>query len=149
MPSYDFRCNTCGRSALLSYKSIKDYDSATHICPHCQSTDLTRVISKVAIARPSRDYTGMSPQQMVKVMESGNSNEMGELFRQIGETVPGGMDNQFNEVTEKLLQGQKPEHVEADLQAADAAQKAAVTPAASPSTPAPVTPKPKAKKKKN
>ncbi len=146
MPSYDFHCNHCERNSILTYKSINDYAKATHVCPYCQSIDLTRVINKVAIARPSRDYSGMSPQQMVKVMESGNSNEMGELFRQIGDTVPGGMDNQFNEVTEKLLKGQKPESVEADLRAADQASSAAIP--AAPATPPVSAEKPKGKKKK-
>lgn len=118
MPSYDFRCQSCGRHIVLTYKSYRDYDAAAHTCPHCASTDLTRLISRVAIARPTRSYAGMSSQEMLSVMEGGDSREMGELFRQVGDTVPDGMDNQFNEVTERLLHGDKPEKVEADLRAA-------------------------------
>lgn len=118
MPSYDYRCKNCGRGFVLHYRTYKDYDAATHTCPHCASTDLTRLISRVSVARPSRNFSDMKPQEMLSVMEGGDSREMGELFRQVGETVPGGMDPQFNEVTERLLGGDKPEHVESDLRAA-------------------------------
>lgn len=118
MPTYEYRCKNCGREVTLTYKTYKDYDAATPACTYCDSTDLTRLISRVAIGRPAptHDFANMSSQEMLSVMEGGDSREMGELFRQVGETVPGGMDQQFNDVTERLLGGDKPEHVEADLQ---------------------------------
>jgi hypothetical protein len=100
-----------------TYKTYKAFDEAERVCTHCASTDLIRIISRVAIARPGRSYANMSSTEMLSVMESGDTREMGELFRQVGETVPGGMDTQFNDVTERLLKGDKPERIDADLQA--------------------------------
>lgn len=117
MPSYDYHCNNCGRSIMLTYKSYKDYDNATHTCSHCGSQDLTRLISRVSVARPSRDMADMSSQEMLSVMEGGNPREMGELFKQVSDTVPDGADSQFNQVADRLLKGDKPAHVEADLRA--------------------------------
>ena len=51
MPAYDYLCNNCQRKASLIYQTYAEYDQATHTCPHCQSTDLTRLISRVAIGR--------------------------------------------------------------------------------------------------
>lgn len=116
MPSYDFQCKSCGRRLVLTYKTYGDYDAATHTCPHCGSTDLTRLISRVAIPKPSRNLSNLSANEMLSVMEGGDSREVGELFRQVGETVPGGMDAEYNTVTERLLGGDAPEHIEADLQ---------------------------------
>ncbi len=117
MPSYDYHCNHCGRHIVLAYKTYKDYDAATHTCPYCGSEDLTRLISRVSVARPSRDMANMSSQEMLSVMEGGDSREMGELFKQVSDTVPDGVDSQFNQVADRLLKGDKPEHVEADLRA--------------------------------
>lgn len=117
MPSYDFQCKSCGERFVLAYKSYQDYDEATHTCPHCGSTDLTRLISRVAIAKPGRDLANLSANEMLSVMEGGDSREVGELFRQVGDSVPGGMDAEYNTVTDRLLSGDKPEHIEADLQA--------------------------------
>lgn len=117
MPSYEYRCQNCGRPVTYTYKTYKEFDEAQRACPHCGSADLTRLISRVAIARPSRTYSNMSSTEMLSVMEGGDSREMGEMFRQVGETVPGGMDAQFTETTERLLKGDKPDRIEADLQA--------------------------------
>lgn len=117
MPSYEYRCNNCGRPATYTYKTYKAFDEAQRACPHCGSADLTRLISRVAIGKPSRNFANMSSTEMLSVMEGGDSREMGEMFRQVGDTVPGGMDSQFNDVTERLLKGDKPERIEGDLQA--------------------------------
>ena len=114
MPSYEYRCNHCGRALTLYYKTYRDYDAATHTCPHCESTDLTRLISRVTIAKPGRAYSNMSSGEMLSVLEGGDSQEMGQLFQQVGETVPGS-DKEFHEVTNRLLKGDKPQAIEADL----------------------------------
>lgn len=114
MPSYDYQCNTCGRAVTLYYKSYRAYDEANHTCPHCQSTDLTRLISRVAINKPSRNYGGMSSQEMLSVLEGGDSREVGQLFQDVGAGVPSS-DGEYHEVTNRLLQGEKPASIDAEL----------------------------------
>jgi putative FmdB family regulatory protein len=116
MPSYDFRCKNCGRRVNLFYKTYADYDEAEHRCSHCGSRELTRLISRVAIGRHTRNYAGLSSQEMLSVMEGGDSREMGELFKQVGETVPGA-DKEYHEVADRLLGGEKPDSIESDLRA--------------------------------
>ncbi len=128
MPVYDYRCNVCGRKSALFYKSYKDYDAATaahaHTCPNCGSHDLTRLISRVAIARPGRDYSKMSSNEMLSVMEGGDSRELGRMMQQMGqdEVVS---DPAFGEITERLVKGDDPAHIEADLGGADSSAAAA------------------------
>ncbi|MCC6614720.1 MAG: zinc ribbon domain-containing protein [Anaerolineae bacterium] len=85
MPAYDYRCNSCGREVSLFYKSYKDYDDATPTCPHCGSTDLERIITGVTLQTGGRNYSGMSSQEMLSVLEGGNKQEVNELFRQSGQ----------------------------------------------------------------
>jgi putative FmdB family regulatory protein len=123
MPSYDYRCKSCGRPSTFTYKTYADYDAAAgaRICPHCGSAELTRLISRVAFARPSRDYSSMDSQEMLSVLEGGKPEEMGAMFQQVADTVPDGMDSQYHEVAERLLKGEKPENIESDLQSANPA----------------------------
>ncbi|MFO7320491.1 MAG: zinc ribbon domain-containing protein [Chloroflexota bacterium] len=114
MPVYDYRCNQCGRRVALFYKTYKDYDEATHTCPNCGSTDLTRLISRVAIARPSRNYENMSSDEMLSVLEGGNPREVGEMMRQLGQDEEG-LGDTYKEVTERLLKGESPEKIEQEL----------------------------------
>lgn len=114
MPSYDYRCKHCGRRFQLFYKSYKDYDAATHTCPHCGSTDLTRLISRVAIAKPTTNYANMESGEMLNVLEGGDSREVGEMMRQLGQDEAG-LGDTYNQVTERLLKGDSPDKIERDL----------------------------------
>lgn len=118
MPVYEYRCNACGRKAAFFYKTYKEYDAATEgqtqVCPNCGSHDLSRLISRVAIAKPGRDYASMSSDEMLSVMNGGDGRELGEMMHQLGqdEVVS---DPAFGEVSQRLLKGENPERIEADL----------------------------------
>ncbi len=114
MPQYDYKCKDCGYRFGLFYKTYAAYDADTRTCPNCESESLARVISSVTVKTPSRDYTRMSSGEMLSVLESGNSRQVGEMFNQIGGTDPR-MGKQMQETTERLLKGDKKESVERDL----------------------------------
>ena len=116
MPEYDYRCNQCGRSITLFYKTYKEYDEAARTCPHCGSADLTRIIKRVAVARPARDFASMSSNDMLSVLEGGDSREVGTMFEQVGATAPE-LGEEFHQTTERLLRGESMESIERDLQA--------------------------------
>lgn len=124
MPVYEYRCNVCGRKAALFYKSYKDYDAATashaHTCPHCGSHDLKRLISRVAIQKPSRDFSSMDSGEMLSVLEGGDSREVGKMMHQLGQDEAIN-DPAFGEITERLMKGDDPGRIEADLGGADTA----------------------------
>jgi len=121
MPVYEYRCNVCGRKAALFYKSYKDYDAASashgHTCPNCGSHDLTRLISRVAIQRPSHNYNKMSSGEMLSVLEGGDSREVGRMMHEVGQDQALN-DPAFSDVTQRLIKGEAPERIEADLSSA-------------------------------
>ena len=49
MPIYEYRCNSCHRRVQLFFRSFSSVGNA--VCPHCQSTELGRVPSRVAQIR--------------------------------------------------------------------------------------------------
>lgn len=88
MPSYDFRCNQCGRAFSRFFKSIHDYQpEAAQPCPHCQSTATSRRIRGVAIPRPGRDYSQLSSDEMLSVLNGGQEAEMERMFNQVAESA--------------------------------------------------------------
>jgi putative FmdB family regulatory protein len=122
MHSYDYRCNDCTNRFTLTYKTYSDYDAATPVCIHCGSQNLSRLIQRIAIQKPAHDYTRMSSNEMLGVLESGNSRQVGEMFQQIGGASPE-LGVPYHEATQKLLAGQKIDKVEKDLQAQTAPSK--------------------------
>jgi putative FmdB family regulatory protein len=116
MPAYDFRCNNCGKEFSLRFASIKAYESETPICPNCQSKELNRIIRKVNVAAPSRDFTRMNSQEMLSVFESGDSKQVGQMFDQVGGTNPA-LGVEYHEATKRLLKGESMDNVESSLKA--------------------------------
>lgn len=115
MPSYDYKCRACGNRFTLFYKTYADFDLAHETCPQCGSDHLARLITQVTIQQPTRDYRKMSSSEMLSVLESGNSRQVGEMFNQIGGADPRlGVD--YHETTQRLLKGESIEKVERDLQ---------------------------------
>lgn len=123
MPSYDYRCKTCGTRFALFYKTYQAYDTAEKACPACGSLALDRVIDRVTIQKPGRDYTRMSSGEMLSVFESGDSRQVGEMFQQIGGTSPE-TALPYHQATQQLLNGEKIDKVERDLRANEAQQPA-------------------------
>jgi putative FmdB family regulatory protein len=86
MPVYDYRCNRCGQASALFYKTYKDYDAATPVCPNCGSSDMIRIISGVSLPVTSRDYGKMTANEMLAVLESGDREAVRDLYGQVGQS---------------------------------------------------------------
>jgi len=120
MHQYDFRCKTCRQQFSLFARTYADYDSMTPACPNCGSTALARLIDRVAIQKPGRDYTKMDSSEMLNVFESGDSKQVGQMFQQFGDEFGGASPEQalpYHDAAQKLLRGESMEKVERDLAA--------------------------------
>lgn len=115
MPTYDYRCNHCGRSFTLYYKSYKDYDTAQPLCAHCQSADVARRISRVAIPKQGRDLSGLSSNEMKNVLDGGDSREIGQMFQQVAATTGTDPGTAYREAADRLTKGESIQSVERDL----------------------------------
>jgi putative FmdB family regulatory protein len=114
MHSYDYRCNDCGERFTLTYKTYSDYDAAIPVCVNCGKGNLSRLIQRVAIQKPTHNYTQMTSNEMLGVLEGGDSRQVGEMFQQIGGASPE-LGVPYHEATQKLLNGQKMDKVEKEL----------------------------------
>lgn len=114
MPQYDYRCKNCGHRFALFYKTYADYDEATPHCPNCESDTLSRLITSVTLQTPTKDYTRMSSNEMLSVLESGDSRQVGEMFQQVGGSDPA-LGKDYHDATQKLLKGESVEKVERDI----------------------------------
>jgi len=89
MPLYEFRCQACATEFSLFYKTRQAYEQdAERQCPHCHSTTLSRLIRQVNFRALSRQYGQMSSTEMLSVLESGDSRQVSELYRQVEGTNP-------------------------------------------------------------
>ena len=121
MPTYDYRCKQCQYEFSFFYKTYADYDAAVPACPQCDHTKLSKLISKVALPRPSHTFDKMSANEMLSVLESGDSKQVGAMFDQVGGASPE-LGAQYHETTQRLLKGESMDKVEKDLRVQDQAK---------------------------
>ena len=115
MPTYDFLCNDCSQRFDV-FLTFSEYGKKPVACPHCQSKNVRRRMTKVRIAKSDSsrmdsladDFPGLEnldddPQAMGKMMR--------KMGREMGEDLP----PEFNEVVDRLEKGQSPEQIEQEI----------------------------------
>ncbi len=121
MPAYEFRCNDCGRKVTLTYKTYADYDTATPTCPHCESVDLTRLISRVRFKRASSMSRFMSGEAgpddpgAMDAIDDADPRVLGGLLREMRDETGEDPGPEFDEIVTRLERGDDPEAIEASL----------------------------------
>jgi putative FmdB family regulatory protein len=123
MPTYEYRCNACQRKVTLKYKTYADYDAATPTCTHCGSTDLTRLISRVAIQRSitSRLMAGGwednegGGDAALDDLENADPRTLGRVLREMSSEMGEDMGPEFDEVMGRLEHGESPDEIEASM----------------------------------
>ena len=100
MPIYDFKCEACQRRVTLHYPTFDAYEAADrHHCPLCGSERLSRRIGRVALSQIDEN----DPRSLGRFMKN--------MSRELGEDI----DDDFNEVVDRLESGQAPEQIEKEL----------------------------------
>jgi len=118
MPTYEFRCNACRRKVTVTTKTYSEYDALTPTCTHCGSTDLTRLISRVAIKKSpiSRMMSGgWEDDDAFDDLEDADPRTMAHVLREMSAEVGEDMGPEFEEVVDRLERGESPEEIESTM----------------------------------
>jgi len=115
MPTYDYRCDDCGRRAS-SYLSYEEYGKKTVHCPHCGSGEMRRLIHRVRFARSeeARLESLADPDAWGDFDES-DPRSMARMMRKMGEELGEDMPPEFDEVVGRLEAGESPEEIEQSM----------------------------------
>jgi putative FmdB family regulatory protein len=113
MPLYEYRCQNCHRRVTL-LRSFSD--SSEPRCPECQSEDLTRLISRVAVLRSedSRLENLADPSSLADLDES-DPRSVARWMRKMSEETGEDMGPEFDEMVGRLESGESPEDIERSM----------------------------------
>lgn len=115
MPYYEYRCNNCRRFVRLFY-TYSEYDSASPTCPHCESTDLKRLISRVALAKSEDSrIDALDPDQMLSGIDEDDPRSLGRAMRRMSQEMGEDLGDEFDEVVGRLEAGESPESIEESM----------------------------------
>lgn len=115
MPFYDYRCQACRRPVRLFF-TYAAYDSAAPICPYCQSNQLKRRISRVAVAKSedARMDNMLSDTDMAG-LDDEDPRALGRFMRKMSHEMGEDLGDEFGEVVDRLERGESPEDIEKAL----------------------------------
>lgn len=111
MPTYDFRCLDCQRKfeKVISYK---EYDQIQITCPVCNSSNVTRRIGKVRIARKAGERLAemADPASLDRIED--DPRALGRMMKDMKGEIGSEMGGEFDEVVDRLEKGQSPEEID-------------------------------------
>lgn len=114
MPFYPYRCLDC-RKRFEIFLSYSEYGVHPVACPHCQSLNVQRRISRVRIARSEESrLENLSDFDDFEGLED-DPRALGRMMRRMGQEMGEEVGPEFDEVVDRLEAGQSPEEIEAAI----------------------------------
>jgi putative FmdB family regulatory protein len=114
MPIYEYRCGNCKRRVSIFFRSFSAVGEAH--CPNCDSTSLTRLVSKVASVK-SEDarLESLSDPSNFGDVDENDPKSIARFMRKMGGEMGEDMGPEFGEMVDRLESGENPEDIEKSM----------------------------------
>jgi len=110
VPIYEYHCNSCRRRASIFQRSIQD--AAAVVCSHCGSTDLTRLISRVAVLRSDESHLeDLASDASLADLDESDPRSVARWARRMGREMGEELGPEFDEMVERMEAGEMPEDI--------------------------------------
>ncbi|HZT08540.1 MAG TPA: zinc ribbon domain-containing protein [Chloroflexota bacterium] len=119
MPIYEYRCRGCGRRVQLFFRSFSSVSTAT--CPHCHSTQLDRLPSRISRVRSESSYEDfLSDPSNLENVDYEDPRAVATWARRMGEAAGVDMGDDYEEMLDQMERGEDPGDLGFDEGSADA-----------------------------
>ena len=116
MPIYEYRCQDCRRRVSILLRSFGEAETATPQCPRCGSSNLTRLISRVAVLRSEESrLDAMADPSSLGDLDENDPKSVARWMRRMSGELGEDMGDDFDEVVDRLEAGENPEEIEASM----------------------------------
>lgn len=115
MPIYEYRCSDCRRRVSIFFRSFSDIEDEP-ACPRCAGTNLTRLISRVAVLRSEDSrLDDLADPSMMDGLDEDDPKSIARWMRKMSAETGEEMPSEFDEVVDRLESGQSPEQIEESM----------------------------------
>jgi putative FmdB family regulatory protein len=115
MPVYEFRCQNC-RNRVGIQMSYAEYGVKAVACPVCGSTQLSRLIGRVRIAKSEdRRMDDLSDPSFLGDMDENDPKSLARAMKKMGAEMGEDLPPEFGEITDRLESGEDPEAIEKSM----------------------------------
>lgn len=104
MPIYEFACNQCKGQVSIFVRSMSSPVEGK--CDRCGSTDLRRLISKVAVIRSGGDFSSLDDDRLMAGFDENDPKAMAAWARRMQREMGEDAGPEFEEMVERLERGE-------------------------------------------
>lgn len=116
MPIYEYRCNQCGKRISALVRNMEERDTAVPTCPRCGSTDVHRLMSRVAVLRSEESHLeSLADPSSLPDLDESDPRSLGRWMRRMSQEMGEDLGPEFDEVVGRLEAGESPESIEERL----------------------------------
>jgi putative FmdB family regulatory protein len=114
MPIYEYRCGNCKRRVSIFFRSFSAIGEPR--CPNCDSSNLTRLVSKVAALKSEESrLDALSDPASFGDVDENDPKSMARFMRKMGGEMGEDMGPEFDEMVNRLESGESPEEIEKSM----------------------------------
>ena len=120
MPIYEYRCANCKRKVAIFSRGFET-DPSTK-CPHCGSTDLSRLFSSFRVGKGETYYRKdfyeeiLGNNQLVRGLEASDPRALAEWNKKMMNATGDDIAPEYEDYQDRLAAGESYESVAADAQ---------------------------------
>ncbi|MCR4408568.1 MAG: zinc ribbon domain-containing protein [Anaerolineae bacterium] len=116
MPIYEYRCNDCRRRVSVLWRTFAEVEDSAPKCPRCGSTNLTRLVSRVAVVRSEESHLeDLADPSNLAGLDENDPKSIARWMRKMSKEVGEDLGPEFDEVVDRLEAGESPEEIEAAM----------------------------------
>ena len=111
MPIYEYRCDDCRKRSSVFVRSMSMVVKPR--CEHCGSRTLSRLISRVVVARSGGGSLEDFDESMLADVDEGDPRSMARFARRMRDEMGEEMGPEFDEAIEQMEAGEFPDEPDA------------------------------------
>lgn len=116
MPIYEYRCADCRRRVSVWWRTYSDAEAGEPVCPRCGGTQLSRLVSRVAVLRSEESrLDDMADPSAFGDLDEDDPRSIGRWMRRMSAETGEPLDGEFSEVIDRLESGESPESIERSM----------------------------------
>lgn len=116
MPIYEYICHNCQRRVSLLWRSFADAEEREAACPRCDGTNLTRLISRVAVLRSEDSrLDDLADPTSLGNLDENDPKSLARFMRKMAGETGEDLGPEFEEVVGRLEAGEDPEAIEKSM----------------------------------
>ncbi len=108
MPIYDYRCQGCRRRISLLFQTYAAADHAA--CPHCGSTDLSRLVTRFAVKKSEDSrLDDLADAAAYGDVDENDPRSVARWARRMGQEMGEDLGSDYDEMVDRMEAGELPD----------------------------------------